>query len=412
MKRRDIIKSLTLLPLAGGVLANIFPMEPVLAHPVPKKARVRRSLIDELGIRTFINAAGTYTTMSASLMHDEVMDAIDFSAKEFCMLNEVQDKVGAAIAKLVHSETAMVTAGAFSALTLGMAGILTGEDKEKVKLLPHVQEGGMKSEVIIQKAHFDGYEHALANTGISLIAVETADDVDKAVNEKTASMHFLNCNTLEGNIKQEEWLQLAKKHHLPASIDIAADVPPVSNLWKFNDMGFDYVALSGGKAICGPQSAGVLMGKRNIIAAARLNDSPNGVTIGRGMKVNKEEMLGMYVALDRYIKQDHDKEWKMWEDRVAVITNAVKNIKGVTTDVSVPPIANHTPKVNIAWDTNKIKITPEELGNRLRMGSPSIEVISWGNSYNSIDLTVFMLKPGQDKIVANRIKEELLKVAA
>ena len=412
MKRRDIIKSLTLLPLAGGVIANIFPMESVLAGPVSKKAGKRRSLIDELGIRTFINAAGTYTTMSASLMHDEVVDAIDFSAKEFCMLNEVQDKVGEAIAKLVHSEAAMVTAGAFSALTLGMAGILTGEDEEKVKMLPHVQEGGMKSEVIIQKAHFDGYEHALANTGISLIAVETADDVDRAVNEKTASMHFLNCNTLEGNIKQEEWLQLAKKHHLPASIDIAADVPPVSNLWKFNDMGFDYVALSGGKAICGPQSTGVLMGKKNIIAAARLNDSPNGVTIGRGMKVNKEEMLGMYAALDRYVKQDHDKEWKMWKDRVALITGAVKNINGVTTDVSVPPIANHTPKVTIAWDANKIKMTREELGKRLRMGAPSIEVISWGDPGNSIDLTVFMLKPGQDKIVASRIKEELLKAVA
>jgi L-seryl-tRNA(Ser) seleniumtransferase len=222
-------------------------------------------------------------------------------------------------------------------------------------------------------------------------------------------MHFLNCNALEGKIMHEEWLALARKHNLPATIDIAADVPPVSNLWKFNDMGFSFVTLSGGKAVRGPQSAGVLMGKKDIIAAARLNDSPNGVTIGRGMKVNKEEMLGMYAALDRYIRQDHDKEWKMWEDRVKIITDAVKGIEGVTTSVTVPPIANHTPKINISWNKNKIKLSRHDLGERLRIGSPSIEVISWGDEDNSIDLTVFMLKPGQEKIVGKRIREEFQK---
>jgi L-seryl-tRNA(Ser) seleniumtransferase len=127
------------------------------------------------------------------------------------------------------------------------------------------------------------------------------------------------------------------------------------------------------------------------------------------MKVNKEEMLGMYAALDSYVNQDHDKEWKMWEDRVEIINNAVRKISGVTVSVSVPPIANHTPKVNIAWDKSKINMTRKELGDRLRAGDPSIEVISWGDEDNSIDLTVFMLKPGQERIVANRIKEELSK---
>jgi L-seryl-tRNA(Ser) seleniumtransferase len=309
---------------------------------------------------------------------------------------------------MVHAEAAMVTAGAFSALTLGMAGILTGTDPEKIKQLPHnLGESGMKSEVILQKGHYDGYEQALYNTGITLIPVETAGDVDRAVNEKTASLHFLNCNAQEGKIMHEEWLALADKHNLPATIDIAADVPPVSNLWKYNDMGFSFVALSGGKAVRGPQSAGLLMGKIDIIAAARLNNSPHGVTIGRGMKVNKEEMLGMYAALERYINQDHEAEWKMWEDRVAVITNALKPINGVTTSVSVPPIANHTPKITINWDKSKINLTRKELGENLRNGSPSIEVISWGDPDNSIDLTVFMLNPGQEKIVARRLKEEL-----
>jgi uncharacterized pyridoxal phosphate-dependent enzyme len=406
MKRRDIIRGLTLLPLGGSLLGTIVPAESKAGSR--SKSPARRNLLQELGIRTFINAAGTYTTMTASLMDDEVMNAIDYSAKEFCMLNEVQDKVGEKIAQMVHAEAAMVTAGAFSALTLGTAGILTGMDQAKVKQIPHrLEESGIKSEVILQKGHFDGYEQALYNTGVTIIPVETADDVDKAVNEKTASMHFLNCNALEGKIMHDEWLQLAKKHNLPATIDIAADVPPVTNLWKYNDMGFSFVALSGGKAIRGPQSTGVLMGKKDIIAAARLNDSPNGVTIGRGMKVNKEEMLGMYAALDAYVNKDHDKEWKMWEDNVGYINDAVKNIKGVTTEISVPPIANHTPKLKIAWDKNIIRTTRENLGDKLRNGNPSIEVISWGDEDNSISLTVFMLKKGEEKIVARRIKEEL-----
>ena len=407
MKRRDLIKGLTLLPIGGTFAESLISREANAAIPVKQGAK--RNLVKELGIRTFINAAGTYTAMSASLMHEEVMDAIDQSSKEFCMLNEVQDKVGEKIAEMLHAEAAMVTAGAFSALTLGMAGILTGVDQKKIKRLPHrLEEAGIKSEVLLQKGHFDGYEQALYNTGVTIIPVETTDDVNRAVNEKTASMHFLNCNALEGKINHEEWLQLAKKHNLPATIDIAADVPPVSNLWKYNDMGFSFVALSGGKAIRGPQSTGILSGKKEIIAGARLNDSPNGVTIGRGMKVNKEEILGMYAALDKYINQDHDKEWKMWEHNIATIVNAVKSIKGVTTEITVPPIANHTPKLEIAWDKNIVKITREDLGNKLRAGNPSIEVISWGKGEdNSISLTVFMLKKGEEKIVARRIKEEL-----
>lgn len=151
------------------------------------------------------------------------------------------------------------------------------------------------------------------------------------------------------------------------------------------------------------------MGKKDLIAAARLSAPPRGATIGRGMKVNKEEILGMYAALEKYIKQDHDKEWKMWEDRVAVITNAVKNIDSVTSNVTVPPYANHTPLINIVWDESKVKISQKDLQEKLRIGEPSIEVMP--NEISGINVTVFMLKPGQAKIVARRIKEELFKAA-
>jgi L-seryl-tRNA(Ser) seleniumtransferase len=326
------------------------------------------------------------------------------------MLEELQDKVGERIATMVHSEAAMVTSGAFSALTLGMAGILTGTDTKKVAQLPHLAGTGMKSEVIIQKRHAIHYNQALTNCGIKIVWVETPEDVDRAVNENTASMHFLGSGAVEGTIMHEEWLALANKHHLPASIDMAANVPPVSNLWTFNDMGFSFVALSGGKAIRGPQSAGILMGKKEIIAAARLSASPNAATVGRGMKVNKEEILGMYVALDRYIKQDHEKEWKDWEDRVARIAKAAESVKGVTTKTYVPPIADHTPTLDIMWDTDKIKFSGKDLLNALRNGNPSIE--AYGGGKNSITVSPWMMRPEQVKIVAGRIKEELLKASS
>lgn len=404
MKRRDIIKNLSLLPLAAGVIESIVPSEAVNAAPPPK-----RDIFKELGLRTFINAAGTYTAMTASLMDDEVMEVINAASKEFVMLDEVQDKVGAKIAAWGHAEAATVTAGAFSALTLGMAGVLTGMDQKKVEQLPHLQGTGIKSEVIVQKEHIIGYTHALTNTGVILVPVETPEETEKAINEKTAMTWFLNANSNLGKIQHQEWLSIAKRHNIPAMIDIAADVPPVENLWKFNDMGFDLVCVSGGKAIRGPQSAGILMGKKDLIAAARLSAPPRGATIGRGMKVNKEEILGMYAALEKYVNQDHDKEWKMWEERVAVITNAVKNIGGVTSNTTVPPYANHTPLINILWDENKVKVDKKDLQEKLRNGEPSIEVMP--NEKDGINVTVFMLKPGQDKIVARRIKEELSKAA-
>lgn len=401
MKRRDILKGLSVLPFAGAVVATISPIEAKAAG-----AGLKRDLFKELGLRTFINAAGNYTSMTASLMPPEVMDAINSSSHQYAMLEEVQDKVGEKIAALCHAEAAMVTAGCWSALVLGTAAVLTGMDPKKVAALPKLEGTGMKSEVIIQKTHINGYHHALTNTGVSIVSVETFEEAEAAINDKTAMLWFLNREAPEGKIKHEQWIALGRKHGIPTMNDIAADVPPVENLWKYNDMGFDLVCISGGKAMCGPQSAGILMGKKELIAAARLNGPPRGGNIGRGMKVNKEEMFGMYVALESYIKRDHKKDWEIWEGRIAHINNAIKSIKGVKTEIIVPPVANHNPSLLISWDPATIKLTRDIMGEKLRMGSPSIETISWEKE-NSIRITVFMLKPGQEILVARRIKEEL-----
>lgn len=401
MQRRELLKYFSVMPLAGGVAG--LPFSSVAASPV------KRDVFKELGVRTFINAAGTYTAMTGSLMHDFVLETIQDASKDFCMLDELQDKVGEKIAAMVHSEAAVVTSGAFSAMTIGLAGILTGMDQTKVEQLPHLEGTGMKSEVIIQKAHTIVYNHALKNTGCKLIYVETPEEVEKAINEKTALLHFLNIEADKGRIQHEEWVAIGRRHGIPTSIDIAADVPPVSNLWKFNDMGFSFVAISGGKGIRGPQSAGLLMGKKEIIAAGRLSMPPRGFNVGRGTKVNKEEIVAMYVALEHYINQDHDKEWKEWEAATALIENAVKAMKGVSTAVTVPPLGNITPTLEISWDAGIVKLTGSALQEKLRNGSPSIEV--GGTHEHSISTTVWMLKPGQEKIVAARIREELSKAS-
>ncbi|AYB29366.1 aminotransferase class V-fold PLP-dependent enzyme [Chryseolinea soli] len=401
MNRRDLVKGITLFPLVGGSTVSLAAST---ATPPPE-----RDFFKELGIRVFINAAGTYTFMTASLMPPEVVEAIRVSAKQFAILDDVQDKVGEQIAKLCKAEAAMVTAGCWSALVLGMAGILTGVDDKKVALLPFLEGSGMKSEVIVQKSHANGYHMALTHTGVKIVTVETREELRKAVNEKTACLWFLNREAPVGAIKHEEWLSLAKEFGIPTMIDIAADVPPVENLWRFNEMGFDLVCISGGKALQGPQSAGVLMGKKQLIAAARLSAPPRS-GIARGHKVNKEEIIGMYAALDRYVKLDHTKEWKAWEQKIGVIDTAVKKVKGVKTEVIVPPVANHTPSLKITWDPNVTKLTSEALGKQLRTGSPSIEIVSWEDK-DSVKVTVFMLKTGEDEIVAKRLREELEKAS-
>jgi L-seryl-tRNA(Ser) seleniumtransferase len=402
MKRRDLLKYASMLPIGTGVAAGLIPTKAFAKAPAAK-----RNILKELGIRTFVNAAGTYTAMTASLMHDEVVETIKQSAKQFAMLDEVQDKVGEKIAELCHAEAATVTAGCWSALVLGTAGVLTGMDMKKVAQLPNVT--GMKAEVIVQKGHNIGYVHALTNTGAKIIEIETVQELEKAINEKTAMMWFLNSNAPMGKIQHEEWVAIAKKYKIPTMIDMAADVPPVSNLWKYNELGFDLVCISGGKAMCGPQSAGILMGRKDLIAAARLSAPPRGGNIGRGMKVNKEEIVGMYVALEKYIKQDHDAEWKMWESKIDSIKTAVNSVEGVTTEISVPPIANHTPLLFIKWDESKVKTSNKDLMLKLRNGSPSIEVMANGTGIN---ITVFMLQEGEEKIVAKRVREELLLAKA
>ncbi len=396
--RRRFLGTLGAAPVAGGVLGAVPAAE--------SAARAGREYFRELGVRPFINAAGTYTAMTASRMPAEVMDAINYASKHFVMLEELHDRIGERIAKLVRAEGAMVTAGAASALTLGTAACLTGTDRQKIDSLPHLDgpDGMMKSEVIIQKAHRFGYERAVRNCGVRLIEVESRADLERAVSEKTAMLLFYNNNNTAGQIRHEEFVELGRRHAVPTLNDAAADVPPVENLWKYTAMGFDLVAFSGGKGIRGPQSAGLLVGKSPLIAAARVNGSPNGNAIGRGMKVNKEEMVGMLAALELFVGKDHAAERREFDRRAEAIRAAAAGVPGVTAEVFVPEVANHVPHVRVTWDAAANGLQPASVVRALQDGEPSIVIRA---EEGSLVVGVWMMAAGDDRIVARRLREAL-----
>jgi len=396
--RRKALKSLISIPFIGGVLSS----NELLSYQNGNLVKLNRDYFKELGIRTFINAAGTYTSMTGSLMPKEVIDAINYGSLEYVNLDELQDKVGERIAELLECEYATVSSGCFGAMSIAMAGVMSGKDPKKIKQLPDTT--GLRNEVILQESHTIGYAQALTNVGAKLVKVKTAEELENSINEKTAMLWFLNANTDRGDIKWEEFVSLGKKHNIPTFIDCAADVPPVDNLFKFTRIGFDMVAFSGGKGLRGPQSAGLLLGKKEYIEAARLHTPPRGETIGRGMKVNKEEVLGMLAALELYLSKDHQAEWKMWEDQIDLISESAKSVSGVETTIHVPPHANHVPSLKIRWDQSKVNISPDNVRKILREGSPSIETV--GNK-NEIGITTWMMVPGQEKIVAKKIKKIL-----
>ena len=319
IKRRALLCTLAGLP---GLRLLVSP-----ARADAQESAAGRDVIKELGVRSFINAAGTFTALTGSLMRPEVVPAMQVASRKYVQLEDLQGAVGKRIAELLHCPAALVTSGCASALSLATAACVAGSDRSRIRRLPDTT--GMKNEVIVQRTHRVNYDHAIRNAGVKMIEVETKEQLESAINERTAMMFFLNFADRQGKVHHEEFVAIAKKHNVPTLIDAAADVPPVENLWKYTKMGFDLVGFSGGKGLRGPQSAGLLLGRKDLIEAARLNCSPNGDTLCRTNKVNKEEIIGMLVALETYLKQDHAETWKEWEGRCHRITKALEAFKDV-----------------------------------------------------------------------------------
>lgn len=359
------------------------------------------NVYEDLGVTTVINGQGTMTMLGGSLIPQEVEAAMEAASHHYVHIPELEVAAGKKIAeilKLPEGYTGLVTSGAAGAIQCGYSGVLTKDNPDFIKQLPDLT--GMKSEVIIQKSHRYPFDHQIRATGVKLVEIVTQDDLRKAVSPRTAMMHFTNYANAAGQIKVDEWVQLARQYHLPCFNDAAADTPPVSHLWDYTKMGYDLVTFSGGKAIRGPQCAGLLMGREDLIHYALLNNSPYEDTLGRGQKVGKEEIVGMVKALELFVNEDHHAMTEEWWRRLDNITRQITKVPGVTTAYYVPDIANHVPTMEIDWDPRHISLTPHQALELLKNSKPSIIL---GRSRIGLEMNSFMLQPGEDKIIAQQL---------
>ena len=372
---------------------------------------------DKLGVPKIINAAGTFTALTASIMAPAVQAAVAEAAKYPVRLLDLQHAAGAYIAKQLYCEAAMVTCGAAAGITLGAAACMTVANNSQH--LP-ADRTGLKNQVIIQKDHRYEYDYAFRTCGVELVEVKTAENYAAAFTDRTIMAAFFNAAE-GGEIGREEWIKVAHRHGVPCFNDAAADVPPVSNLWNYTRMGFDLVAFSGGKGLRGPQNAGLLLGRKDLIEAAARNNNPHSDSIGRGMKVAKEQIVGMVAAVDWILQQSDAAMETEYRERAARIVMELKMIPSLEASVVVPrTAANAVPHLLLRYDQDRVKISPIEVAGELRRGTPSIELhpaTGRNNSEglptngNTIVVGVWMLQPDEDLIVARRLREVLGKAA-
>ena len=353
-----------------------------------------------LGVRPLINGVGVVTHLGGSLMPPEVMAAMEQASKHFVSLNELQRKVGARIAELLGAPAAMVTGGCASAITLGTAACVAMGDQEKLRRLPDTT--GMKNEIVQQKTHRGGYEQQMLLIGTKINWVETREELDRAINERTAMLFFYNEMEPDGQIKRDEWIRVGKQRGIPTFNDAASDTPPVGRLSQYIREGFDLVAFSGGKALLGPQCSGMLLGRKDLIEAAIPAMTPYA-GIGRGMKVGKEEMVGLLAAVERYLKVDHDAEFQELESRVAYMIGRLSKIRGLHAERLIPPIANHVPHVRLSWEQDAFKFDAGEVARRMMEGDPPIAISRRGERL--LHVSVWMMRPGEHQIVTRRLQE-------
>ena len=411
--RRNFLERIN-LAVTGFAFTRALSFQKAVAAYEPAAKPV--DYYDKLGITKRINAAGTYTYLTGAVMPPSVQAAVAQAARHPVFLEDLQRAAGEYLARKLRCEAAVVTAGAASAVTLATAACITVANGSSASHAIPTDMHGLKNEVIIQKVHHYDYDHAMRNCGIRFVDVETVRDYESAFTPNTVMCFFYNAADA-GQISREDWIRVAHAHGVPCLNDAAADVPPISNLWNYTQMGFDLVAFSGGKGIRGPQNAGLLLGRKNLIAAATENNSPNDDVVGRGMKVAKEQIVGMVAAVDWFLSQSDaafEAEFRRRADRIAA---ALKDISTLTSEIFIPPLANNVPHLLIRYDTRRVNISPKEVAKQLRAGTPSIELNPATGSTeasagipkdaNKIVVGVWMLEPGEDVIVAHRLREVL-----
>src|SRR5579862_7365596 len=388
----------------------------------------------ELGVTPLVNINGTITVIGGSVMHPQVMELMRRGNEHFVLIDELETAAGKFIANLCKSPagyTGLVTAGAAAALVVGYAGMMTEDLEPRMRAIPDVSEFP-RNEVIIQKSHRYPFDHQIRQTGAKLVEVETREEMIAAINPKTVAIHFTNILSDKGQVSGPETVAIAKEHNLYTFNDAAADVPPVERLWQYPALGFDMVAFSGGKDIRGPQAAGILIGRQDLMHYALLNMSPQEDRIGRCCKVGKETVFGMLKALELFVNQNPDATLRMYDERAQVITDAVKKF-GVTAlprQYNPQALGNVTPRYGWQIDRTKLNISGQEVMQKLAgtrplgIGSMGAGVSGMrgrnpdggsGNAHadhqgpprdpDSFGFAVWQLKDGEEKLIADRLVE-------
>ncbi len=354
-------------------------------------------LYTQLGVRPLINALSTYTRLGGSIMPREVMAAMVEAAASHVNLEELQTAVGNRIAELTHNEAAYVSCGAAAGLVLATAACITGEDPAAMHRLPDLT--GLKNEVIVHRSHRNGYDHAVRAVGVRLVEIGPAAwEMEAAISPATALAFWTQAGmTGYGDMPLERFIAIAHAHGIPVVIDAAAQLPPVDNLWRYTQMGADLVVFSGGKDLHGPQTSGLILGRRDLIRACALNGNPNA-NIGRPMKVGKEELVGVLAAVKWYLGLDHEARAAEHERMVADWCAALNALPGVAAERSFPNGAGQpVPRAKVTLDTARLGLTADDVVQRLLDGEPSIAVAP--NDATSLYLNPYTLNPGEDAIV-------------
>lgn len=406
MKRRDVIKSLAILPVSGAMAGNLGSET---FSPVQKAKR--KSVYEPLGVKPMLNARGTVTVIGASKVLPEVRDAMDAAIDEYVQIDELMDGVGKRLGELMGTESGCVTAGASAAITAGTAGCVTGGDPDKIWMIPNIT--GMKDEVVVPSYSRSAYDAGCKAVGVRMVQVANVEELKAALGPRTAMVYLLSgAGSNNGPLSLKIISEITKPMGIPILIDAAAEGPENPN--PHIQQGADLVAYSGGKFMRGPQCAGLLIGRKDLVMAARMNTGPHH-GFGRGFKVGREEIIGMLTAAEMWFKRDHVAERKLWTSRLETIAEKLKTIPGVTTSIRQPTgRSNPAPGLSVTWDKSSVPYIGQDVEDLLWTGTPRISIGAAGsyfqpNQRTSVSVDASQMDDGDEKIVANRIYEILSK---
>ncbi len=402
--RRELLQignALALPVLLGGTQAQA--SGPLRAGP---------EIYQSIGVEPVINCRGTFTIIGASIELPEVRAAMDAAAQHFVQLDELAEAVGRRLAELTGAEWGMVSAGCAAGLKHVTAACVAGGNPEKLLRIPDLS-GMEKVEVVSPRSSRSAYDHAIRNIGVKMITVDTAEELERALSARTAMIYLSAGGAMNaGPLSLENVARMAKSRDIPILVDAAAEVLTIPNVHLAR--GATVVAYSGGKAICGPQCAGLLLGRKDILMSAWQASSPHHGP-GRDNKVGREETLGMLAAVEAWVKRDHKAEWSKWLGYLDTISKRVTQAAGVSAQVREPNgLSNRSPSLVISWDPAQLHITGEEVAELVARSKPRIALGAGGldrgrggasaePSKTSIDITAWMMQPGDDKVVAERL---------